>query len=270
MKIMVLKQKAISSKKVMRSPDENTIHYLFIFNKAGTCLYSRNFTNFIRFEDSLVSGLFSAIQTFTNEVIGKKVESVNMGDLKFSIFEKEQLIYGLLCDMKESSTFLNLLTDRMNSEFLKYLERNNIDIKKHGVYGQKIDSLIENVVRNAHSKEFDLHKELIIIEYLKNFSADTAVKDLIFLTNQGKILHSTMQSGELQNFIKEIEFRVKIFNNSILRMYYENDKKELVFSKLVEKTYLIILVFDSTFKFGIAEYYLDKIVSFITKILITD
>jgi hypothetical protein len=61
-------------------------------------------------------------------------------------------------------------------------------------------------------------------------------------------------------FLKELEFRVKICNNSILKMFYTSKNGELIFSEYLFDLYIIILIFDSKIRFGIAEFYLQKLV----------
>ena len=71
----------------------------------------------------------------------------------------------------------------------------------------------------------------------------------------------------MENLLKEIDFRVKIWNNSILKLFYTSKRNELIFSDYIEDLYFIILIFNINTKIGVAEYYLKKIVVFFRKTL---
>ena len=72
---------------------------------------------------------------------------------------------------------------------------------------------------------------------------------------------------ELKKFLKQVDFRVKICNNSILKLFYTSRDNELILSEYINDLYFIILIFHAKTKFGVAEFYLQKIVSKICIIL---
>jgi len=71
----------------------------------------------------------------------------------------------------------------------------------------------------------------------------------------------------IRRFLKEVDFRVKIFNNSILKLFYTSKNNELIFSENIRDIYIIILIFDTKIRFGMADLYLQKVVKMITDIL---
>ena len=71
----------------------------------------------------------------------------------------------------------------------------------------------------------------------------------------------------MKGFLREVDFRVKICNNNILKLFYTSKNGELIFSEYVGELYLVILVFDANIKFGMAEYYLHKLVNYIKGLL---
>ena len=131
------------------------------------------------------------------------------------------------------------------------------------IYDKELNLIINKIVEDIFSKEFNLEKELKIIEELKKLASKDEINGLILLTDKGKVIYSSLDQLFLNNFLKEVEFRVKIFNNSILKLFYTSKNKELIFSEYVENLYFIILVFNSEIKFGIADLYLQKAVKII-------
>ena len=74
------------------------------------------------------------------------------------------------------------------------------------------------------------------------------------------MIYSTLKGTKLRKFLKEVEFRVKICNNSIIKLFYTSKDNELIFSEYIQDKYFVILIFDSNIKFGMAEFYLQKVV----------
>ncbi|MFX1553431.1 MAG: hypothetical protein ACFFBV_05845, partial [Promethearchaeota archaeon] len=115
--------------------------------------------------------------------------------------------------------------------------------------------------------EFNLNIEKQIIEYMKELILIDEIDGVILLTDRGKVIYSSYNKLDLKYFLKEVEFRVKIYNNSILKLFYTFKDKRFIFSEYVQNKYFIILVFDSHVKFGMAEHYLTRIVNSVKNML---
>ena len=76
------------------------IHSLFILKKTGVCIYNRNFTNdFENIEVNLITPFFSAIFSFSENVISKKTpEILEMSELRFFFTVREDFIFIILSD----------------------------------------------------------------------------------------------------------------------------------------------------------------------------
>ncbi|MFX1592759.1 MAG: hypothetical protein ACFFCL_08715, partial [Promethearchaeota archaeon] len=105
----------------------------------------------------------------------------------------------------------------------------------------------------------DYMKELILID---------EIDGVILLTDRGRVIYSSYHKLELKNFLKEVDFRVKIYNNSILKLFYTLKDKRFIFSEYVQNKYFIILVFNSHVKFGVAEHLLTRIVDSVKNMLV--
>ncbi len=255
--------------KIKRAPEKLNIHNLFIFNISGICIYGLNLTNLYPIEqEQLISSYFTALMSFTKELIGDKIKTVEMGGgIKLVVFEKRTLYYSLLCSTIENLELLEAIISKVNSKFLEYVNKNKIKTDLEYVYDEHLNYSLEDIIRAPFSSEYDLKKEGVITEFLRNFQLNNDINGVILLTNRGKVIFSSINDINLRRFLKEVDFRVKIFNNSILKLFYTSKNNELIFSENIQDIYIIILIFDTKIRFGMADFYLQKVVKMITDIL---
>ena len=245
-----------------------TFNNIFIYNRSGVCFYGKNFTDYFKVEKNLVSPFITALMSFSKEMIGKKFKTLEMGDVKFVIFEKGSLNYNILCDTIENENFLEELISKINKRLSTYMIKKKINIDEQIVFNSKLNEVIEEIIDDAFSNEFNLKTEEQIIEYMKKITELEEIDGTILLTDRGKVIYSSYNKLDLKNFLKEVEFRVKIYNNSILKLFYTLKDKRFIFSEYVQSKYFIILVFDSHVKFGMAEHYLSRIVNSVKNLLL--
>ncbi|MFW9784447.1 MAG: hypothetical protein ACFFFB_19360 [Candidatus Heimdallarchaeota archaeon] len=96
------------------------IHSLFILKKTGVCIYNRNFTSdFETLEVNLVTPFFSAIFSFSENVISKKTpEILEMSEFRFVFKIQGDFIFAILSDSSASLIFVNSRLSRIIDEFL--------------------------------------------------------------------------------------------------------------------------------------------------------
>ncbi|MFX0006037.1 MAG: hypothetical protein ACFFA7_05860 [Promethearchaeota archaeon] len=252
---------------IKRSYENTNIHNLFIYNKSGICFYGKSFTDYFQVEKNLVSPFITALMSFSKEMIGKKFKMIEMGDVKFVIFEKRALNYNVLCDTIENEVFLEEAVNKIDNRLTAYLQKKKININKQIVYDGVFNEIIEETIEDAFSNEFNLKTEEQIINYMKELILIDSIDGAILLTDRGKVLYSSYNKAYLKNFLKEVDFRVKIYNNSILKLFYTFKDKKFIFSEYVQNKYFIILVFNSHVRFGVAEHYLTRIVDSVKNLL---
>ncbi|MFX1386751.1 MAG: hypothetical protein ACFE9M_06005, partial [Promethearchaeota archaeon] len=226
------------------------------------------FTNYFEMEKNLVSPFITALMSFSTEVIGKKFKTIEMGDVKFVIFEKGIINYNFLCDTIENEIYLEETISKINKRLITYMRKKDIKINKHFVYDGQFKEIIDEIVDDAFSKEFNLKIEGQLIDYMKELILIGEIDGVILLTDRGRVIYSSYHKLELKNFLKEVDFRVKIYNNSILKLFYTLKDKRFIFSEYVQNKYFIILVFNSHVKFGVAEHYLTRIVDSVKNMLV--
>jgi hypothetical protein len=73
---------------------------------------------------------------------------------------------------------------------------------------------MEEVINNQFGNEFDLIKEKKIINYLEGLNHEDQINGIIFLTDLGQVIYSSLKQPDVRKFLKEVEFRVKICNNN--------------------------------------------------------
>jgi len=264
---MSLKELSLISSKIKRSPEKMNIHNVFIFRDSGICLYSRNFTNYYDMEENLIASFVTALRSFTQEIVGKRIETIEMGNLKFTIIKKAEYLYGFLSDIKENVLLLEDIAEKINVQYLKYVKLHKVNTTMEYIYSKDFDQIIDETLDMILSKEFDLRKEAKIINYLKELNSTADVEGVILLTNKGKVIFSSLRSYNVNKLLKEVDFRVKIHNNAILKMFYMTKNNEMIFSENINDTYFLILMFNYKIKFGISEYCLKKAGDFIKKTL---
>jgi hypothetical protein len=264
---MIIEDQVDFSLKLKRKDYNTLIHNLFVFNKSGVCFYGRNFTDYIKAEKNLISPFITALMSFAKEMIGKKFKVIEMEDVKIVIFEKNSLYYGILCDSFENVTFLDEIISKIHKRLVSNLIKNNVNIEAEIIYDNDLNLAIEEIITDALSVKVDSEKELKIITILKDLRLKDDIEGIILLTDRGKVIYSSFNTINLRSFLKEVDFRVKIYNNSILKLFYTFKDNRFIFSEYVLNTYFLILVFNSNVKFGMAEHYLTKIVNTIKQIL---
>lgn len=252
---------------IKRSYDNTNIHNLFMFNRSGICFYGRNFTDYFQMEKNLVSPFITALMSFSKEMIGKPFKTIEMCDVKFVIFEKGAIYYNVLCDTIENELFLEEKITKINKKLITYMRKKRINIEERIVYDGEFNEIIEEIVDDAFSNEFNLKIEEQIVDYTKEIILFDEIDGVILLTDRGKVIFTSYNKIYLKNFLKEVEFRVKIYNNSILKLFYTLKDKRFIFSEYIQNKYLLILVFNSHVKFGVAEHYLTRIVDSVKKML---
>ncbi|MFX1312811.1 MAG: hypothetical protein ACFFHD_09385, partial [Promethearchaeota archaeon] len=99
---MTTQEQLVLHSKIKRYDENFNIHNIYIFNKAGICFYSKNFTDHFKIEKNLLSPFITALMSFSEEMIGKRIKTIEMNDLKLVIFEKNSIFYSVLSDSIEN------------------------------------------------------------------------------------------------------------------------------------------------------------------------
>ncbi len=249
--------------KVKRYPVYMGIHNLFIFRKSGICIFGKNLSKKYNIEENLISAFFAAMRSFTKEVVGEKVKTVEMGPLKFIITKRDDYYYGLLCEKNENILILNDIVSKIHAIYMAEIKVHNIDKTVEHIRNIKFDKTIDKIIENILSTEYDIKKEEKIIREFKKFSNYDEVNGIILLTNKGRVIYSSLKSNKLIKLLDEVDFRVKSHDNAIVKMYYNYKSGEIIISENIDNLYFVIFLFSNKTRLGLADYYLNKAVRLI-------
>lgn len=255
---MTLNDNSVITNNIKKSIELLNIHYFFVFNKAGICLYSRNFTGMYRMNDNLLSAFCSALISFSLEMVGKKLKTINMNNVKIVIIQRDFFFYGFLCHSKQNLILLNEYINKIDERLRDYVVENKININVECINDDNINKFIDDLIGEKFDS-YDKTKEKEIIKFLKNFHLENEIEGMVLLNNKDKIVFSSLNQIKLKRLLCQLDFRIKIYNNSILRLFFTSNK-ELVYTEYINKTHFLILIFDIKTNFGIAEHLSRKII----------
>jgi len=243
------------------------IHYLFIFNRAGICLYGRNFTNHYKLNDQLVSAFCSALITFSMEMVGNRIKKIDFHPVEIVIMQRNELYYGMLIDHHQNMILLEDYIDIIDNRLRNYIETHNVNIEVENIQDQAINEYIDDLIME-NGTNYDKKKEKVLVSFLKTTIMKSDIEGIVLFTNRGRILYSSLTQDNLKKLLDKLDFRIKVSSdkNSIVNLFYST-KRELIFSTPVNQSYFIGAVFKIDTPLGIAEYKLRKIIKEVLKIL---
>ena len=250
------------------------LHYIFILKKSGVCIYSRRFTNeFESLEVNLITPFFSAIFSFSENVISKKTpEILEMSGLRFVFRVQENLIFSILSDSSASLLFVTSRLSRIMAEFYeKYPDPSTIkDYQEieNPDFDNIVDALITGEEESYLSETF--YKKAINI--FKDLIREDEIIGAALLTPQGYVIYTSLPNDILVNSLKELEIRFMVGALHLPEMYYSLENGQKVFSKIVDIPWkldplLLVILYDKTVPLGMAELNLGRLANTIVNII---
>ncbi len=250
------------------------IHSLFILKKTGICIYNRNFTtDFENIEVNLITPFFSAIFSFSENVISKKTpEILEMSELRFVFKIHEGFIFTILSDSSASLIFVNSRLSRIIDEFLDLFP----DLSQVKDYQQieepKFDELVDSIITGE--EEIYLSKVFFqkIIDVFKALMYENEIVGAALLSIKGNVIYTSLPNEILVNSLKELEIRYRVGALTLPEMYSRLENGQKVVSKIIDIPWkldplLVVILYESTVPLGMAEVNLDKIANKIIHII---
>ncbi len=240
------------------------IHSLFILRTAGTCLYNRNFTkDFSKLDKDLVTPFFSAIFSFAENVITRKLEELEMSGLRFAIRIKNDFIFVLLADTSVSLLYISSRLDKIIDVFFRVYEQLGNLRDYQEIDNPKFDDLIDAVV----SGQDEMFRNQVfyekIINFFKTFGFKNDITSAAVLSTNGKIIYSSLPNEILLKSLKELEIRFISGMMTLPEMYYSLENGQKVFSTIMKISHkmdlIIVLLFDALIPLGLAELNLKRV-----------
>ena len=80
---------------------------------------------------------------------------------------------------------------KINKRLSKYMIKNKINIDDQIVFDSKLIEVIEEIIDDVFSYEFNLKNEQQIIEYIKEITSIDGIDGTVLLTDRGKVIYSS-------------------------------------------------------------------------------
>lgn len=253
------------------------IHSLFILKSSGVCLYSRNFTEtFEKLDVNLITPFFSAILQFSQNVVSKKLEELEIGGYRFTFKIENDFIFTMLADSSVSILFTTTRLISIADAFFgiyyqldklkEYREIENLE------FDHLIDTIITGEADIFESKDF--YKK--IIELFKDQLFNNEIIGAAFLSTNGNIIYSSLPNKILLSSLKELEIRFMSGTLNLPESFYSLESGEKVFSTMISEgisegsNFFVVLLFESSVPLGMAELNLFKTTKKIKEMIKSD
>ncbi|MFX1574357.1 MAG: hypothetical protein ACFFB0_16575 [Promethearchaeota archaeon] len=250
------------------------IHSLFILKKSGICIFDRNFTkDFENIDVHLVTPFFSAIFSFSEQVISKKTpEILEMSEFRFVFKTQKDFIFSILSDSTVSLLFVTSRLSRIMDEFFyKFKDTSKIKDYKQ-IEDPEFEELVDSIITGAD--EIDTSK--VFYKKVINIFKDSIFQDEIagaaLLTTKGNVIYTSLPNEILDNSLKELEIRFMVGALDLPELFYSLENGQKVFLKIVDIPWkldplLIVVLYDNVIPLGMAELNLEKIADKIINII---
>jgi len=250
------------------------IHSLFILKRTGVCIFHKNFTkDFDNIEVNLITPFFSAIFSFSENVISRKTpEILEMGELRFVFKVSKDLIFSILSDSTASLLFVTTRLERIADVFLdEYPDTTKIKDYQE-IENPKFDKMVDSIVAGEDDIYMSQTFYKKVIDVFEGLMLENEIVGAALLTTQGNTVYTTLPPEILVNSLKELEIRYMIGALNLPEMYYGLDNGQKVFSRIVDIPWkldplLVVVLYDRTVPLGMAELNLTRLANRITNII---
>ncbi len=123
------------------------IHSLFILKEGGVYMYSTQTTN--QYKDlpvDLITPFYSAILSFSNRVISKQLDILEMGDMRLVFKKVRGFIFVLLADSNENLLFirarLTIIISMFFEMFLNVIDEIDSEVINNPAFDMKVESIV--------------------------------------------------------------------------------------------------------------------------------
>ncbi len=251
------------------------IHSLYIIRRSGVPVYQRDYSSALKNVDpNLLSSFFTAIISFSQAVILKDIDVLDVGDLRFFFENSKDLTYILVTDTSYSVLLVRERLKLIGKAFFLYC----------GAQFKTSDQCIENK---------DLDKDIDAIINLKDDYSSNVIQPIqklfelqinkgeilagAILSMTGTIFYSTLPAEYLHTSLKELEIRIKADAASrfkkrdmpkmILQLGNRLIFSQSIMSEKLQLPVLVVLLFDATTNLGMADFTLESLLKELDKML---
>ncbi len=249
------------------------IHALFILKNTGICHYSRLFDQ--EFKDlnaNLISPFFSAILSFSDQLISRKLEELEMGGLRFVFKSEKEFIFILLADINVSLLFIHTRLAQIVDLFFRVYDYlgDLRDCKE--IENEKFDFLIDSIITGKEDLTSNRNFYQKVVEIFKELMIQDEIEGAALLSTKGQIVYSSLPNDVLLNSLKELEIRFMAGALNLPELYYTLEDGKKVFSTIMalnkkQLAFQIVLLFEGPVPLGMADITLQKVIKQIKKLV---
>ena len=172
------------------------IHSLFILKRTGVCIFHKNFTkDFENIEVNLITPFFSAIFSFSENVISRKTpEILEMREFRFVFKVHQDLIFSILSDSTASLLFVTSRLERIADVFLEeYPDTTKIKDYQQ-IENPKFAKMVDSIV--AGEDEIYMSKTFYekVIDVFEGLMLENEIIGAALLTTKGNTISSSMRN----------------------------------------------------------------------------
>ena len=242
------------------------IYSVFVLEEGGICHYHKEFSDHIKnLNIDLITAFFSAIFTFSQKVVERRLEVLEMGDIRF-VFKKERgYIFVILAAWKTNLLFLNTRLDQIKRLFFQFDELFDKKTCKF-TPNEKFENLIEMVIYGRDEiqkvKKSGIYQK--VISYFQDLISKREIIGAALLTTKGALIHSSVSKVLLQRIMKELEIRFTKGTFDVPELFYTLANGEKVCERIiVYKNFISLLLvvhYPSNYQLGMVDYTTETIV----------
>lgn len=240
------------------------IHSLFILKDTGECIYKRTFSDELKnLNVNLITPFFSAIFSFSEKVIDRDLEELEMGDLRFSFKRERGFIFTLLADTTVSLLFLNTRIKKIIINFFDMYDKIEKKLKDlEAIENEEFDKKIDEIITGQREKFEGGAFYGKIINLFEQLIFQNEILGAAILSAEGNIIYSSLPNEILLGSLKELEIRFMTKTLELPELFYSLPDQKKVFSKMINIdtfSFLIVLLFDKNVSLGMADVQLHKL-----------
>lgn len=242
------------------------IHSLYILNESGACIYQRLFTEkFKEIPTDLVTPFFSAILSFSEKLISRKIEVLEFADLRFVFRPRDDFIFILLAYSTENLLFLNSVLEKISTVFLEKVKELNWVIDEV-LINQELDVLIDQLICGEQEVlKFKSNPGYVkVLDLMGDLITEGEIIGAAILSEKGIIIYSSLSDDVLGRSMRELEIRYQTRSFDVPEHFYILKNGQKVSEKIIQcedsSDFLLIVQFPSSAQLGMVDFTTENIV----------
>ena len=249
-----------------------TIHSLFVLNKAGVCLYTQNFSKDFDLNVNLLTPFFSAIITFSETLVNRELEELEMSGLRFIFRIKKGFVFVLLTDISDSVLFITSRLLKSVDVFSRYYDQwEDVFKDSKQIENDNLDKEIDSLIRGEEDLTKNSNFYLKTVDFFNNLVFQNEILGGALISTEGSLIYTSLPSDLLIGSIKELEIRFMTGAMHLPELYYSLENDQKIFSTIIEHKeeigYYMVLYFDKTVPLGLAQMNMTKVSKQMKKLL---